>query len=62
MAVAFPENFRPLRRVDVVALRIEVYREPRDGAFSSKRIFERGEAIQLLLFPAVNVLVSDVLV
>jgi Uma2 family endonuclease len=48
--------------VDVVARRIEVYREPQDGTFVSKRVFERGESIQLLRFPAVTVLVSDVLV
>ena len=47
--------------VDVVSRRIEVYREPHDGAFRSKRVFERGEAIQLLRFPAVTVQVADVL-
>ena len=48
--------------VDVVARRIEVYREPQDGTFVSKHIFERGESIRLLRFPAVTVQVSDVLV
>jgi Uma2 family endonuclease len=46
--------------VDVVARRIEVYREQASGEFASKGVFERGEAIQLLRFPAVTVRVSDV--
>ena len=46
--------------VDVVARRIEVYREPAADTFASKRVFERGECIQLLRFPAVTVRVSDV--
>jgi len=44
----------------VVARRIEVYRDPADGTFGTKRVFERGEVIQLLRFPAVTVQVSDV--
>jgi Uma2 family endonuclease len=47
--------------VDVIARCIEVYREPSSGAFGSKRVFERGEEIQLLGFPSVTVRVSDVL-
>jgi len=47
--------------VDVVARRIEVYREPHGGTFASKRVFERGETIHLLRFPTVAVQVSDVL-
>jgi Uma2 family endonuclease len=47
--------------VDVVARRIEVYREPSQGAFGSKRVFEREEAIELVRFPDVAVRVSDVM-
>ena len=47
--------------VDVIARRIEVYRDPADGTFGTKRVFERGEAIRLLQFPEVMVQVSDVL-
>lgn len=47
--------------VDVVARRIEAYREPSSGTFGSERVFERGQEIQLLGFPSVTVHVSDVL-
>jgi len=47
--------------VDVVARRIEVYREPAEGNFRSTRVFERGEAIDLLRFPDVTVRVTDVM-
>jgi Uma2 family endonuclease len=47
--------------VDVVSRRIEVYRDPADGTFVTKRVYERGEAIPLLQFPAVTVRVSDVM-
>jgi Uma2 family endonuclease len=47
--------------VDVAGRRIEVYREPGTGAYESKQVYERGEAIRLLRFPAVTVRVSDVM-
>jgi Uma2 family endonuclease len=47
--------------VDVVARRIEVYRDPSEGAFLTKRIFERGESTALLRFPDVMVAVSSVM-
>ena len=47
--------------VDVVARRIEVYREPASGTFGNKRVYERGDVIELLRFPAVTVRVSDVM-
>jgi hypothetical protein len=41
--------------------RIEVYRDPSEGAFLTKRIFERGESTALLRFPDVMVAVSSVM-
>jgi Uma2 family endonuclease len=45
--------------VDVVARRIEVYREPSSSAFQSKRVFEPGESIALLRFPDVSIAVAE---
>jgi Uma2 family endonuclease len=47
--------------VDVVSRCIEVYRDPASGTFASKRVFERGDSMELLRFPAVTVRVSDVM-
>jgi Uma2 family endonuclease len=47
--------------VDVVARRIEVYRDPSEGTFLTKRVFERGESIALLRFPDVTVPVDSVM-
>lgn len=47
--------------VDVVARRIEVYREPSDGTFLAKEVVERGESIAPLRFPDVMVAVSSVM-
>lgn len=47
--------------VDVVARRIEVYRNPAGSTFASCRVFERGEGIQLERFPDVTVNVRDVM-
>lgn len=47
--------------VDVVARRIEVFRDPSGSTFASARVFERGEEIALLRFPDVTVRVSDVM-
>ena len=45
--------------VDVVANRIEVYREPSSSAFQSKRVYELGESVALLRFPDVSVAVAE---
>lgn len=47
--------------VDVVARRIQVFRNPSGGTFESKRVFERGDAIELASFPGVTIRVGDVM-
>jgi Uma2 family endonuclease len=47
--------------VDVVARRIEVYREPTGSSFESKRVYEPGEVISLLTFPDATIAVAEVL-
>jgi Uma2 family endonuclease len=47
--------------VDVVSRRVVVHRDPAGGTYRSTRVFERHESIELLRFPDVSVLLSDVL-
>jgi|ERR1041385_1276153 Uma2 family endonuclease len=47
--------------VDVLARRVEVYRDPSGGAFRTTRVFEHHEAIELLCFSDVRVRLADVM-
>lgn len=43
------------------AMRLEVYREPRDGMYHSVTFVERGGSVTPLAFPDLTILVSDIL-
>jgi len=47
--------------VDHVHERVEVFRDPHEGGWSTCTIHKRGEAISLLRFPDVSIAVNDVL-
>jgi Uma2 family endonuclease len=47
--------------VNLVDRRVEVYREPSSSGYRVVRHFERGQSIQLVRFPDVEIHVSDVL-
>jgi len=43
------------------AVRLEVYREPRDGVYQSVTFVERGGSVTPLAFPALTIQMSDIL-
>ena len=47
--------------VDVEARRVEVHREPRDGAYAAHEIVDEGGAIQPVAFPEVAVKVAELM-